>query len=156
MKTSIHLSRSNGYRELGMYDESILELESINQDDVWTYEVIKAKYLTYRDAKQFEMAEAMTTAMRIYHNNRNEGWLLRAECINETKGAKEAAEMLIEDEDSFKEQADVLFAIGRYLWLAGDRNKGNNYIRRAIKLDGKYQSKFLEDDMFDAIWEKLI
>ena len=40
--------------------------------------------------------------------------------------------------------------------LAGDRNKGSNYIRRAIKLDGKYQSKFLEDDMFDAIWEKLI
>jgi hypothetical protein len=95
LKTSIHLSRSNGYRELGMYDESILELESINQDDVWTYEVIKAKYLTYWDAKQFEMAEAMTKAMRIYHNNRTEGWLLRAECINETKGAKEAAEMFL-------------------------------------------------------------
>ena len=73
MKTSIHLSRSNGYRELGMFDESILELESINQEDVWTYEVIKAKYLTYWDAKQFEMAEAMTKAMRIYHNNRTEG-----------------------------------------------------------------------------------
>ena len=123
---------------------------------MWTYEVIKAKYLTYRDAKQFEMAEPMTKAMRIYHNNRTEGWLLRAECINETKVAKEAAEMLMEDEDNFKEQADVLFAIGRYLWLAGDRNKGNNYIRRAIKLDGKYRSEFLEDDMFDAIWEKLI
>ena len=104
MNLRIHLTRSNGYRELGMYDESILELESINQDDVWTYEVIKAKYLTYRDAKQFEMAEAMTKAkaMRIYHNNRTEGWLLRAECINETKGAKDAAEMLLEDEDSFK------------------------------------------------------
>ena len=122
---------------------------------MWTYEVIKAKYLTYWDAKQFEMAEAMTKAMRIYHNNRTEGWLLRAECINETKGAKEAAEMLIEDEDSFKEQADVLFAIGRYLALANDLNKAKDYIRRAIKLDNKYQSKFLEDDMFDAIWESL-
>ena len=29
LKTSIHLSRSNGYRELAMYDESILELEEI-------------------------------------------------------------------------------------------------------------------------------
>jgi hypothetical protein len=27
VKTSIHLSRSNGYLELGIYDESILELE---------------------------------------------------------------------------------------------------------------------------------
>jgi predicted Zn-dependent protease len=147
MNLRTRLSRSNGYRELGMFDESI------NQDDVWTYEVIKAKYLTYRDAKQFEMAEAMTKAMRIYHNNRTEGWLLRAECINETKGAKEAAEMLLEDEDSFKEQADVLFAIGRYLALAGNLNKAKDYIRRAIKLEGKYRSEFLEDPAFDPVWE---
>jgi predicted Zn-dependent protease len=101
------------------------------------------------------MAEAMTKAMRIYHNNRTEGWLLRAECINETKGAKEAAEVLIEDEDSFKEQADVLFAIGRYLALASNLNKAKDYIRRAIKLNGKYRSEFLEDDMFNSEWERL-
>ena len=136
-----------------MFDESILELESINQDDVWTYEVIKAKYLTYRDAKAFEEAEAMSKAMRIYHNHLTEGWLLRAECLYETKGAKQAAEVLIEDEDSFKEQADVLFAIGRYLALAGNLNKAKDYIRRAIKLNGKYRSEFLEDDAFDAVWE---
>jgi hypothetical protein len=33
LKTSVHLSRSNGYRELGMYDESILELEEIEGED---------------------------------------------------------------------------------------------------------------------------
>ena len=35
-----------------------------------------------------------------------------AECLNKLKGTKEAAEFLLEDEDSFSEQADVLFAIG--------------------------------------------
>ena len=68
----------------------------------------------------------MTKAMRIYHNNLTEGWLLRA---------------------------DVLFAIGRYLALAGNLNKAKDYIRRAIKLNGKYRSEFLEDDAFDAVWE---
>ena len=136
-----------------MFDELILELESINQEDVWTYEVIKAKYLTYRDAKQFEMAEAMTKAMRIYHNNLTEGWLLRAECINETKGAKEAAEMLIEDEDNFKEQADVLFAIGRYLALADEIMRARDYLRRAIKLDKNLRAEFLDDSAFDAVWD---
>ena len=48
-----------------MYDQSILELEEIEGDDRWRYEVIKAKYLTYRDAKAFEQAEAMSKAMRI-------------------------------------------------------------------------------------------
>ena len=153
MKTSIYLSHSNGYRELGMYDESILELESSKQEDVWTYEVIKAKYLTYRDAKQFEMAEAMTKAMRIYHNNRTEGWRLRAECINETKGAKEAAEILIEDDDNFKEQADVPFAIGRYLALVDEIMRDRHYLRRAMKLDNNLRTEFLDDSPFDAVWE---
>ena len=39
MKTSIHLSRSNGYRELGMFDESILELEYLDgiQESISTW-----------------------------------------------------------------------------------------------------------------------
>jgi hypothetical protein len=41
MNLRSRLSRSNGHRELRMFDESILELESIKQEDVWTYEVIK-------------------------------------------------------------------------------------------------------------------
>ena len=153
MKTSVHLTRSNGYRELGMYDQSILELEEIEGEDRWKYEVIKAKYLTYRDAKAFEEAEAMSKAMRIYHNHLTEGWLLRAECVYETKGAKEAAEVLIEDEDSFKEQADVLFAIGRYLTLANEIMRARDYLRRAMKLDKNLRSEFLNDSAFDAVWD---
>ena len=37
LKPSVHLSRSNGYRELGMYGESINELESIEGDEKWGY-----------------------------------------------------------------------------------------------------------------------
>jgi hypothetical protein len=33
MKTSIHLTRSNGYRELGMFDESFLKQEEIEGED---------------------------------------------------------------------------------------------------------------------------
>ena len=35
MNLRTHLSRSNGYRELGMFDESILELEEIEGEDRW-------------------------------------------------------------------------------------------------------------------------
>mgnify|MGYP001263999105 CR=1 FL=1 len=69
MKTFVRQSRSHGYRELGIFDESIHELVSINQDDEWTYEVIKGKYLTNRDAKQFEMVEAMSESYVIQKIN---------------------------------------------------------------------------------------
>ena len=58
MKPSVHLSRAFGYRELGMYDESFLELEEIMRDEKWSFEVLGAKYLTFKEAKEWEHAEA--------------------------------------------------------------------------------------------------
>ena len=153
MKTSIHLSRANGYRELGMFDESILELESIRQEDVWSYDVIKSKYLTYFEAKQFEMASAMTHALRIHHCHLNEGWLLWAECIFHSEGPSAAANLLIDKSETVGNEADVLFSIGRFLAMAEDFSNAKNYIRRAIKLNHKYRKAFLEDPVFDGLWE---
>ena len=128
-------------------------MEPIEGDDRWTYEVIKAKYLTYRDPKEWELAKAISNAMRSYHPYLTEGWLMRAECLNQLNGPKEAAEILIEEEESFTQRADVLFAIGRYLALADEIMRARDYIRRAIKLDGKYRADFLEDSAFDGVWE---
>lgn len=153
MKTSIHLSRANGYRELGMFDQSILELESIRQEDVWSYDVIKSKYLTYFEAKQFEMASAMTHALRIHHCHLNEGWLLWAECIFHSEGPSAAANLLIDKSETVGNKADVLFSIGRFLAMAEDFSNAKNYIRRAIKLNHKYRKAFLEDPVFDGLWE---
>ena len=63
VKQSVHLSRSNGYRELGMFDESILELEAIDGNDRWHPLVLEARYNTYRDAKESELAKTMAEVM---------------------------------------------------------------------------------------------
>ena len=54
MKTSIHLSRSNGYRELGMYDESILEPEEFEGEDRWHPSVVKARCKTCKNGELVE------------------------------------------------------------------------------------------------------
>ena len=87
MKPSIHLSRAKGYRELGMHDESMLELEEITDDDIYLFEVIESKYLTCKAAKKWGHAEAYSNGMRIYHPNRVDGWILLAESLSELHGA---------------------------------------------------------------------
>ena len=49
MNLRTHLLHSNGYQELGMFDESILELEEIEGEDRWHPLVVVARYNTYRD-----------------------------------------------------------------------------------------------------------
>ena len=61
MNLGTYLSRSNGYRELGMFDESTLELEEIEGEDRWHSMVVEARYNTYRDAKEWELAMTMAS-----------------------------------------------------------------------------------------------
>ena len=64
MNLRTHIFRSNGYRELGMFDESILELEAIDGEDRWHPLVVEARYnKTYRDAKEWELAKTMAGVM---------------------------------------------------------------------------------------------
>ena len=59
MNPRTRLSRSNGYRELGMFDEFILELEAIEfGEDRWHPSVVEARYKTYHDSKK-ELAMTM-------------------------------------------------------------------------------------------------
>ena len=88
-----------------MYGESISELESIEGDEKWEYPILKAKYQTYWEAVAYDLAEAIARGMRT-HLSRSNGYRELGML------AKEAAEFLLEDEGSFSEQTDVLFAIG--------------------------------------------
>ena len=57
MNLSTRFSRSNGYRELGMFDGSILILEDIPFDEErWHPLVVEARCNTYRDAKIWTLA----------------------------------------------------------------------------------------------------
>ena len=56
-----------GYRELGMYDESFLELEEITGDERLSYEVLEAKFLACKGAKKWEHAEAHANLIRVHH-----------------------------------------------------------------------------------------
>ena len=56
MNLCTRLSRSEGYRLLGMYGESILILEDIPPGkERWDSLVVEARYNTYLDAKEWEM-----------------------------------------------------------------------------------------------------
>ena len=72
----MHLSRAFGYRELGMYDQSFLELEEIQGDERLSYEVLEAKFLACKGAKKWEHAEAHAKLIRVHHPYRVDGWIM--------------------------------------------------------------------------------
>ena len=154
MNLRTRLSRSNGYRLLGMFDESILILEDIPfGDDRWHQLVVEARYNTYRDAKEWTLAMTMAKLKHESKPNSLE-WLLNYADGHHQMGDTEKAITCLKDaEDRFCEEAEYFFRLGKYHAIIGNVEKAKNLVTRAIKIDAKYKLEFVEDTAFDGVWD---
>ena len=154
MNLRTRLSRSNGYRLLGMFDESILILENIPfEEDRWHPLVVEARYNTYRDAKEWTHAMIMAKLKHESKPNSLE-WLLKYADGHHQMGDTEKAIACLKDtEDRFGEEAEYLFRLGKYHAILGNVEEAKNLVRRVFKLNGSFKADFLDDPAFDSVWE---
>jgi len=154
MNLRTRLSRSNGYRELGMFDESILILEDIPfEEDRWHPLVVEARYKTYRDAKEWTLAMTMAKLKTESKPNSLE-WLLNyTDAQHQLGDTKKAIQCLKDAEDRFCEEAEYLFRLGKYHAILGNVEESKNLVKQAIKKDAKYKLEFVEDSAFDGVWD---
>ena len=98
-----------------MFDESILILEDIPfEEDRWHPLVVEARYNTYRDAKEWELAMTMAKLKHESKPNSLE-WLLNYADAHHQLGDTEKAIACLQDaEGRFCEEAEYLFRLGKY------------------------------------------
>ena len=92
--------------------------------------------MTFKEAKEWEHAEAHANLIRVHHPNRVDGWINQAECLCELHGAEKAVEALLLDEERFNDSARYIFAIGRYYALANEVQRAREYTKIAIVVNG--------------------
>jgi len=154
MNLRTRLYRSNGYRLLGMYDESILILEDIPLGrDRWHSSVVEARYNTYRDAKEWEHANAMSRLMCKRRPSTLKWRLNYADGYHQMGDTEKAIACLKDAENKFGEDAQYLFRLAKYHALLGKVEEAKNLVRRVFKLDGSFKAEFLDDPAFDSVWE---
>ena len=154
MNLRTRLSRSNGYRLLGMYDESILILEDIPLGkERWHPLVVEARYNTYRDAKEWTHEMIMA---KLKHESKPSSleWLLNyADGRHQMGDTKKAIACMKDAEFRFGEYAEYLFRLGKYHAILGNVEEAKKLVKQAIKKDAKYKMEFVEDSAFDGVWD---
>ena len=137
-----------------MFDESILELEAIEfGEDRWHPLVIKARYKTYRDAKEWELAKIMADLLTKRFPDQVEWLINKSEAMREMGDPPGAIQTLKDAQDRFAENAEYLFAVGRMQALLGELIEARKFVRQAIKLDSSLKADFIDDPAFDAVWD---
>ena len=136
-----------------MFDESILELEAIDGEDRWNPLVVEARYKTYRDAKEWELAKTMAEVMVNQIPNKFEWLKNQVDAMTECGDPTGALQLLNDSSKAFDEDAQYIFALGRQYALLCDIEESKKYVKRAIKMDSSFKAEFLDDPGFDAVWE---
>ena len=136
-----------------MYDESILELEEIEGEDRWHPSVVEARYKTYRDAKEWELAMTMARVLAEGMPDKLEWLKNQADAMTEYGDPTGALHLLKEASERFGEDGEFLLAVGRQYALLYEIEEAKKYVKRAIKADSSLKAEFLDDPAFDAVWE---
>ena len=136
-----------------MFDESILELEEIDGDDRWHPLVVEARYNTYRDAKEWELAMTMAWVLANGMPDKFEWLKNQADAMTECGDPTGALQLLHDSSKRFGEDAQYIFALGRQYALLCDIEESKKYVKRAIKMDSSLKAEFLDDPAFDLVWE---
>ena len=136
-----------------MYDESILELEEIEGEDRWHPSVVEARYKTYRDAKEWELAMTMARVLAEGMPDRFEWLKNQADAMTECGDSAGALKLLKDASERFGEDAKYLFAVGRQYSLLCEIEEAKKYVKRAIKADSSLKAEFLDDPAVDGVWE---
>ena len=98
-----------------MFDESILELEAIEfGEDRWHPLVIEARYKTYRDAKQWELAKIMADLLTKCFPDQVEWLINKSEAMREMGDPQGAIQALKDAQDRFAENAKLFVRRGTH------------------------------------------
>ena len=136
-----------------MFDESILELEEIEGEDRWHSSVVEARYNTYRDAKEWELAKTMAKLMYERKPSSFKWCKNLIDSMTECGNPTGALQLLHDSSKRFGGNAQYIFALGRQYALLCDIEESKKYVKRAIKADSSLKAEFLDDPAFDAVWD---
>ena len=138
---------------LGMYDESILELEEIEGEDRWHPSVVEARYKTYRDAKEWELAMTMARVLAEGMPDKLEWLKNQADAMTECGDTQELCSYLKTLLSGSERTGNTYFAVGRQYSLLCEIEEAKKYVKKAFRADSSLKAEFLDDPAFDAVWE---
>lgn len=158
MNLKMALSHANGYRELGMFKESLSVLNSLTENEKSEKAVLVMFVAVNSDIQNWKKVLYFSKKLRLSYSNELEWWIQEAYALRrvKTKGIIDAEQLLLEAVIKFPEDAIVPYNLGCYRCVQGDLKEAVKYIHRAISLDPKYLDLAMTDSDLAVIRDFLV
>ena len=149
------LSYANGYRELGMFKESLAELSHLPKTLSDRVKVLQMKLAVYFDAKDWPAAECVATKIALKEPNDPNNLVNLAFATRRAKSIQEANAILLNAVDHFPNVSLVHYNLGCYACISGDLETAKERLVKSISLDPAYLDTAKSDEDLVALTDWL-
>ena len=104
---------------------------------------MEARYNTYRDAKEWELAKTMAEVMVNRMPDKFEWLKNQADAMTECGDPTGALQVLHDSSNRFGEDAQYIFALGRQYALLGNIEESKKFVKRESKWTVRSRQTFL-------------
>jgi lipopolysaccharide biosynthesis regulator YciM len=147
------LLAATGFMELGMFQEAVVELESLPSEVREAPNVLAVWLEVYQTWQKW--SEALAVATRLFEADpNNANWRVAlAFATRRTRGIAFAYEILLEAVAKFPDCATIHFNLGCYAAQLGNLEEARERISAAIRLDSYYETIAKTDPDLTPLWD---
>ena len=155
MRTEVLLRHANGYRILEMFEDAERELAKIPAAEQLDDDSLSMKVALFQDSGKWEDMREAADLLKDRHPEEADWWIASAYATRRCVSIEAAQEVLAEAAKHHAEEPCILYNLGCYACVLGERKKALSYVRSAIALDSDFSKMALEDDDLEALHDEL-
>ncbi len=140
------LSYANGYRELGMFKESLEELSLLPEKLAAHIKTLQMKLAIYFDAKDWQAAECTAKEIAMREPNDPGHFVNLAFATRRSKSIQEAKAILQNTVERFPNVSIVHYNLACYACMEGDLETAKDRLVKSISLDPSYLNTAKSDE----------
>lgn len=149
------LDAVQGYLELGMFEDALSELASIEAECGPRFEVLALRMMVLRAQKRWREMHAVCSVLKQTRPEHAESWIWLADATRHSQSLGAAREILREAETMFPTNPHVKFQLGCYHCQLGELEPAMRYVQEAVALDRRWLRVALSDSDVEPLWEVL-
>ena len=129
-----HLTRAQGYVELGMFLDANEELENMDAEVRHLPEVLAVRVDIYSALKQWELMQVVAKRLAKYDPNNSQWWISWAYATRRVENVESAKIILLEAVKQHSKEPIIHYNLACYECQLGDIDRTKEYLEIAFEL----------------------
>jgi len=139
------LRAASGWLELGMPDDALEELRSLEGEERESRKALELKLAAEMVKEDWKVASETARSLCKHAVDEPDFFLSAAYCLHENGDTDEARKWLLNGPESLHEIPVYHYNMACYLWTLGERERAKNHLAKAVDMDGSFLESARED-----------